>query len=507
MNKQYAHFRDYIRSKSMRNILIFSVSLLLLLFFPSLVEASIPEDYSKDIQTALDTLWVIFSGCLVFLMNLGFLTLENGFTPLNRGININVIAKNLIVFPIIVMAFFALGFSIMFSHGGDLNALIGTQGWFLTGSDNSPTINDVSKGITDAYQGVYSSLDDVSIPLLAKFFFQLTFASTTATIVSGALIGRVRFTAFCLFSFVLAAVIYPICGHIVWGGGILDGRFWDFAGSTVVHSVGGWAAFSGAFVIGARHITETSQKMKLESAAIGCLILWVGWLGFNAGSTLELDVDSISHIIVVTILAGGMGSLSAFFWYWMFSGKQPSLAFIINGILGGCVSITAACRYVTPISAILIGFIGGIVIVIVHTILLRWKPDGKIVIDDPVGAIPVHLGCGVWGTFAVGLFAEGPSSKPLYELGDGPAQGIIIGVFRNLQSGQSFFQSFVVKPDSWSLFWNQILGIIVIGVFAYGLSYLTWKLLDFLYRNVFDSLRKNDWFFYRSSFSDEFIVF
>lgn len=472
--------------KPLRIIFIIAFSLISTLLLPNLVYA-LEDPVNPDIEMALNTLWVIFSGCLVFLMNIGFLTLENGFTPLDRGININVISKNLIVFPIVVTAFSLFGFSIMFSDGGQLNGLMGHTGLFFSDSM-------IEYNIKEIYSIWYPSLEDYSIPLLTMFFFQLTFASTTATIVSGALIGRIRFTAFCLFSFVLAAAIYPICGHLVWGGGSLADNFSDFAGSTVVHSVGGWAALSGAFILGPRNHTEVSQRMKLESAAMGCLILWIGWLGFNAGSTFELDAEIISHIIVVTILAGGVGSLSAFFWYWFFSGKQPSLSFIINGILGGCVSITASCRYVTPTSAMVIGLIGGMVVVAADKALLSWKKseliNGKIrhslVIDDPVGAIPVHLCCGIWGTWAVGLFAEGPGSQPSYDELDGPVRGVVIGLVRNVQENKAL----PFEPQAWALLRDQIIGTIVIAFVAYLLSYTTWKLLDFLYRDVFGPLKK-----------------
>ncbi|BAY21595.1 ammonium transporter [Calothrix sp. NIES-2100] len=368
---------------------------------------------SASYKVADNTQWVLLTGCLVFFMNAGFAMLESGFC---RSANaITVLAKNLIVFAIAALAFWILGFGFMFGHG---NEFIGTKGFLLQGYDNSPAIQN-------NYQGIFDSLKWAAIPLSAKFFFQLTFAGTAATIVSGAVAERIRFAAFMIFSFFLV-LSYAITGHWMWGGGFLYKLgFRDFAGSTVVHSVGGWAALIGTVLLkprlGKYRKFQPNEKRSwqrtsfygkkiisipahnLSAATLGCFILWLGWYGFNAGSTLTANSEAIAHIIVTTLMAGAMGAMGATFWSWQFY-EKPSLSFMINGILAGCVSITAACAFVNIPSAALIGFIGGALVVYASVIL------DKCEIDDPVGAISVHLVCGIWGTVAVGLFSQDPSS-------------------------------------------------------------------------------------------------
>lgn len=364
-------------------------------------------------KVADNTQWVLLTGCLVFFMNSGFAMVESGFC---RSANaITVLAKNLIVFAIAALAFWLLGFGLMFGDGGEF---IGVKGFLLQGYDNSPAI-------ANNYQGVFDSLSWAAIPLSAKFFFQLTFAGTAATIVSGAVAERIKFAAFMIFSFFLV-LSYSITGHWIWGGGFLYTLgFRDFAGSTVVHSVGGWAALIGTVLLrprlgkyrkfnpdDKRSWRRTSFYGKkivavpahnLSAATLGCFILWLGWYGFNAGSTLTAHPEAIAHITITTLMAGAMGALGATFWSWQFY-EKPSLSFMINGILAGCVSITAACAFVNIPSAAFIGFIGGALVVYAAVIL------DKCEIDDPVGAIPVHLVCGIWGTLAVGLFSQDPST-------------------------------------------------------------------------------------------------
>ena len=270
----------------------------------------------------------------------------------------------------------------------------------LGGLDNSPATGD-------AYQGVYSSIGWTGVPLEAKFFFQLVFAGTAATIVSGAVAERIKYLSFILFSFLLVGFLYPVTGHWIWGGGWLAGKgMWDFAGSTVVHSVGGWAALAGVLVLGPRFgkygpngKINAIPGHNLSLATIGVLILWLGWFGFNPGSTMAADAGAIAHICVTTNMAAGNGLLAATLTSWIFL-KKPDLGMTINGCLAGLVAITAPCAYVSVASSAVIGLIAGVVVVLAVVFFDRSH------IDDPVGALSVHLVNGIWGTIAVGLFAQ-----------------------------------------------------------------------------------------------------
>lgn len=348
----------------------------------------------ENLQVGLDTLWVLIAGVLVFFMNAGFGMLETGFCRQKNAVNI--LAKNLVVFALSTIAYWFIGWGLMF---GDGNPFFGTQGlFFLSGADNSPMTGD-------AYEGVYSAISWTGVPLAAKFFFQLVFAGTAATIVSGAVAERIKFIDFILFSLLLVGIAYPITGHMVWGGGLVAGwGFWDFAGSTVVHAVGGWAALMGAAFLGPRigkyNDDGTPNALpghNMGLATLGCLILWLGWFGFNPGSTMGVSSD-IAHIALTTNLAAAFGGVSATITAWVLLGK-PDLSMIVNGVLAGLVAITAPCAFVGYGAAAFIGLIGGILVVLAVGFF------DKIHIDDPVGAISVHLVNGVWGTLAVGLFA------------------------------------------------------------------------------------------------------
>ncbi|QLE56142.1 ammonium transporter [Nostoc sp. TCL26-01] len=349
-----------------------------------------------DLKVALDTLWVAIAAFLVFFMNAGFCMLETGFCRQKNAVN--VLAKNLIVFALSTVAFWAIGFGLMFGDGNDF---IGWNGFFLAGADNSPAVGD-------AYKGVFSALNWTGVPLAAKFLFQLVFAGTAATIVSGAVAERIKFVDFLIFSLLLVGIAYPITGHWIWGAGWLaDMGFWDFAGSTVVHSVGGWAALMGAAFLGPR-IGKYQDKQvvalpghNMSIATLGCLILWLGWFGFNPGSVMAADPNAITHIALTTNMAGAVGGIAATITAWIYLGK-PDLSMIINGILAGLVGITAGCAYVNVPSSIVIGLIAGILVVFSVPFF------DKLGIDDPVGATSVHLVCGIWGTLAVGLFSVGP---------------------------------------------------------------------------------------------------
>ncbi|MBI1982794.1 MAG: ammonium transporter [Acidobacteria bacterium] len=354
-------------------------------------EAAASYDINK---VTLDTLWVLFTAFLVFWMNAGFGLLETGFCRAKNAVNI--LAKNVIVFAISSIAFFLVGFAIMF---GDGNSFMGLTGWLLAGVDNSPATGE-------AYQGVYSALNWTGVPLSAKFFFQLVFAGTAATIVSGAVAERIKFISFIAFSFVLTAVIYPIGGHWAWGGGWLQQMgFADFAGSTVVHSIGGWAALMGVLILGAR-TGKYGPKGRINVipghnmgfATLGTLILWLGWFGFNPGSTMAADFGAISTIALNTNMAAAAGCVAATAASWLLM-KKPDLSMLLNGTLAGLVAITAGCNAVSSLGAMAIGAIAGFIVV--PSVMMF----DRIRVDDPVGALSVHLVNGMFGTLAVGVFA------------------------------------------------------------------------------------------------------
>jgi Amt family ammonium transporter len=420
---------------------------LLILGLPVVLAAQDTAAQIHDNKVAMDTMWTLVTAFLVFFMNLGFALVESG---LCRAKNcVNILFKNYIVFAASSVAFLLLGFGIMF---GDGNGFIGTHGlWFVGGADNSPMTGD-------AYQGVYSALNWTGIPLWAKFFFQLVFAGTAATIVSGAVAERIKFGAFFLFSFVMVGIIYPIGGHWIWGGGWLAKLgMLDFAGSTVVHSIGGWAALTGAWMLGPRIGKYKDGKVNpipghsLTSATIGVFVLWFGWFGFNPGSTMAADWASIGHIAGTTNIAAATASISAMLTMWWLSGK-PDLSMTLNGGLAGLVAITAPCAFVSMKSAFLIGLIAGVLVVGAVFFF------DKIHIDDPVGATSVHLVNGVFGTLCIGLFADptvcaaAAAAKPGLFMGGGLAQ---------------------LLP--------QIIGVIAVGALVLVVSLITWVILKGVY--------------------------
>jgi Amt family ammonium transporter len=352
-------------------------------------------------KIAMDTIWTMLAAFLVFFMNLGFALVESGFCRAKN--TVNILFKNFVVFAVSSVAFLLLGFGLMF---GDGNPLIGLSGlFFASGADNSPATGD-------AYQGVYHALNWTGVPFWAKFFFQLVFAGTAATIVSGAVAERIKFKAFILFTLFLVGIIYPIGGHLIWGGGWLAGKgFLDFAGSTVVHSIGGWAALAGIIVLGPR-MGKYGQGGKVNaipghsmtSAAIGVFVLWFGWFGFNPGSTMAADGASIAHVATTTNVAAAAATLSSMILAWALLGK-PDLGMTLNGCLAGLVAITAPCAFVSVGSALIIGIMAGVIVVLAVFFFDRIR------IDDPVGATAVHLANGVFGTIALGLFAD-PAACP-----------------------------------------------------------------------------------------------
>jgi Amt family ammonium transporter len=407
------------------------------------------EELEAELRVGLDTLWVLVTAMLVFFMNAGFCMLETGFCRQKNAVN--VLSKNLIVFALSTIAFWVLGFGLMFGNG---NGFMGTEGlFFLSGADNSPAT-------ADAYQGAYGALNWTGVPLLAKFFFQLVFAGTAATIVSGAVAERIKFIDFLIFSVLLVGVAYPITGHWIWGGGWLAGfGFWDFAGSTVVHSVGGWAALMGSAFLGPRigkynsdGSTTAMPGHNMSIATLGCLILWLGWFGFNPGSTMGVgDGSAIAHIAITTNTAAAFGGVAATITAWLVLGK-PDLSMIINGILAGLVAVTAPCAFVTVPASAIIGIIGGIIVVFAVIFFDNIK------IDDPVGAVSVHLINGVWGTLAVGLFAVGASDQEGALYSAGPAAGLFAG-------------------GGVGQLWIQFVGIAAVGGMTVLLSTIFWVVL------------------------------
>ena len=360
-----------------------AILLLLLVSMPvAMAETATPETNAL----AINTVWTLIAAFLVFFMQAGFAMVESGFTRAKNAANIMM--KNLMDFSIGSIAFWAIGFGVMF--GTDALGLLGIDGFFL------------AKGDPSTKEGLWQ---------LTFWMFQVVFAATAATIVSGAMAERTRFSGYLVYSVFISALIYPIVGHWIWGGGWLAGLgFMDFAGSTVVHSVGGWAGLAGAIVLGARtgkYIKingKTNVKAipghNLPLAALGVFILWFGWFGFNAGSTTAGTNLSIATIAVTTNLAAAAGATSALFYSWIRFGKpDPSMA--LNGALAGLVAITAGCAFVSPFSAIVIGLLAGILVIISVEFL-----DKVLHIDDPVGAVSVHGVCGAFGTLAVGLFAQ-----------------------------------------------------------------------------------------------------
>ena len=335
----------------------------------------------ESVFSGLDTLWVLIAAALVFFMQAGFGMVEAGLIRTKNAAN--VLMKNLMDFCFAALGFFIFGYAIAYGGSGPL---FGTSGWFMVGVDPATG----------------------TLPTSVFWLFQAVFAGTAATIVSGAMAERMRFTAYLMYSFLLTAFIYPVVAHWVWGGGWLAALdFHDFAGSTVVHGVGGTAALVGAWLLGpriGRFNKDGSPNViaghNLPLVMIGVFILWFGWYGFNAGSTLGMaEPEVVGRVAMNTTLAPAAGAIAAMVTAWMKFGK-PDLTIALNGSLAGLVGITAPCAVVSFGSSIAIGLVAGI-LVVYGVVWLN-----GIRIDDPVGAIPVHGLCGIWGTLAVGVFGQ-----------------------------------------------------------------------------------------------------
>jgi len=362
-----------------------------LMLLPSLAMADDAITPTQALFTA-NNIWMMLATCLVFIMHMGFATLEAG---LSRAKNtVNILFKNVFIVCIGLLTYYAVGFSLMYP--GTFNGWLGFAGFGLSLPEN---------GLTPEYAAVgYTYWTD--------FLFQGMFAATCCTIISGAVAERVKLKSFMLFATLFVAFAYPIMGSWKWGKGWLDVMgFYDFAGSTLVHSVGGWGALVGAWMLGPR-IGKYGKDGKVNPmpgsnmplATIGVLILWLGWFGFNGGSVLSANPAATSLVLVTTSLAAAAGGVGAIFVY-NFISKKPDLSMVLNGILAGLVGITAGADVVTPGASIIIGLIAGGLVV--GAVLFF----DKIKIDDPVGATSVHLVCGVWGTLAAGIWGEGKSVK------------------------------------------------------------------------------------------------
>ncbi|HII16599.1 TPA: ammonium transporter [Candidatus Woesearchaeota archaeon] len=394
--------------------------MLLLLALPLLVSADGPTAESNAI--AIDFIWTLVAAFLVFFMQAGFAMLEVGLTRAKSACNI--IMKNLIDFSIGALMFWAIGFGVMFGAG---NMLFGAEGFFFS------TVG------SDAWQYVF-------------WMFHVMFAATAATIVSGAVAERIKFSGYLFYTIFITALVYPIVGHWIWGGGWLASLgipLIDFAGSTVVHSVGGWSALAGAIILGPRIGKYVGKSIKpinghnLPLAALGVFILWFGWYGFNPGSTVSGTNAGIAVIAVTTTLAGAAATVATMLTSWI-RYKKPDVALTLGGAVAGLVAITAGCANVSPSSAVIIGSIAGILYVFSVSLLDRLK------VDDPVGAVSAHGVCGAWGTIAVGLFAES-------------GFGGVSGLFFGGGAGQLV---------------SQMLGVVTVFVFVFGSMILFFKAVD-----------------------------
>ncbi len=373
----------------------------------------------EELAVSINNIWVLVATFLVMFMQAGFAMVEAGFSRTKN--TANILTKNLMDFSIGSILFWLIGYTLM--YGDSLWGFIG-----------SPTLFFNDSGIGD-----YANKTDL--------MFQTVFAATAATIVSGAVAERTKFNAYLIFTIVITVFIYPISGHWKWGGGWLDQLgFLDFAGSTLVHSVGAWVGLAGAITLGPRAGKYVKGKAKaipghnLAYAALGVFILWFGWFGFNPGSQLgaagKENTLAIAHIVLTTNLAAAGGAVSALMVSWM-RYKRPALSLALNGALAGLVAITAGCNIVSPGGALIIGLLAGVILVFSVEII-----DQKFKIDDPVGAVSVHGINGAFGTLAVGLFAtEG---------------GLFYG-------------------GGFSLFISQLIGVAAIFVWAFGLGILLFK--------------------------------
>ena len=419
-----------MKNSTMKTRLV--LPLLALALFGALVSPDVALAEEEMLtQSNANILWTLIAAILVFFMQAGFACVECGFTRAKSAGNI--IMKNLLDYSGGAIAFFLFGFALMF--GDSIGGFVGGNGFFGAGADASTA------------DGMWT---------ITFWFFQSVFAATAATIVSGGIAERTKFSSYIIVSIIVTGLIYPISGHWAWGGlwgeagGWLENMgFADFAGSTVVHSVGGWVALAGAMVVGPR-IGKYSADGKANAipghnipiAALGVFILWFGWFGFNPGSTTVAD-GTIGYIAVNTTLAAAGGVLGAMVTAWVRFGK-PDVSMSLNGALAGLVAITAGCYELSPGGSIIVGAIAGILVVLAIVFI-----DQVLKVDDPVGCVAVHGVCGAWGTFAVGLFAS-------------PNFGGITGLFYGGGIGQLITQS---------------IGIAAVFVWAFGTGWIAFSVV------------------------------
>lgn len=346
------------------------------------------EEVSSE-MFAVNNTWMLVATFLVFIMHLGFATLEAGLTrPKNT---VNILFKNTAIIAIGILTYALIGFNLMYPDEFSLGLFFGFDGFGLATN---------AAGLTSAYNAGYT--------YWTEFMFQAMFAATAATIVSGAVAERIKLNSFLVFSAIYVAIIYPLVGSWKWGAGWLDSLgFYDLAGSTLVHAVGGWAALAGVILLGPRVGKYVNGSIKpimghnLPMATIGVFLLWLGWFGFNGGSVLSADPGAVSYVFATTSLAAAAGIVGAMVTSWNVQ-KKPDLSMVLNGALAGLVGITAGADSVSIMSSVIIGLIAGALVVFSVIAFDKFR------IDDPVGAISVHLVCGIWGTLAVGIFSTNP---------------------------------------------------------------------------------------------------
>jgi Amt family ammonium transporter len=391
------------------------------------------QEEIENLGFSLDVVWLFIGAILVFIMQAGFALVETGLTRAKNATNITM--KNVMDFCFGAIVYWAIGWGFMYGKDA-LGGLIGTDQFF-----NSPMALDIDSG------NFYKS-----------WFFQVVFAATAATIVSGAMAERTKFKSYLIYTCFISAFIYPISGHWIWGGGWLANLgFHDFAGSTVVHSVGGWAALMGATVLGPRigkYVKGPDGKVSVKAfpghnipyAALGVLLLFFGWFGFNGASTGIATVGeggiwsglAIARVSVTTCLAAAGGAVGALFFSWIWF-KKPDASMTLNGLLAGLVGITAPCAVVSPGAAIVIGLIAGVIVVLSVEFI-----DKVLKVDDPVGASSVHLTCGIWGTLAVGIW--------------GNVDGVAVGLLHNGGFKQLGVQALgIVSVGAWAAITSLVL--------------------------------------------------
>lgn len=413
---------------------------------PSAVESSVAEsepstpsavavvEYSTDFL--VNNLWIMLAGMLVFIMHLGFATLESGLTRSKN--TVNILFKNTMIICIGLLTYGICGFNLMYPGFDGVpddwneetqgvyeyqdSGMFKFAGFGFLANGNTladpaaAAAADEAAGTTENVEAFNANTTQeyAGYTLFTDFFFQAMFAATCCTIVSGAVAGRIKLSTFLIFATLFVTISYPITGSWKWGAGWLDrAGFYDFAGSTLVHSVGGWGALVMATLLGARkgkYVNGQSMPIPASNmplAAIGVFLLWFGWFGFNGGSVLSADPGLVSLTLVTTTMAAAAGGFSAAVVSWIFSGK-PDLSMSLNGILAGLVGITAGADQMSGLDAIIIGLIAGAIVYFAVIIV-----DTKLKIDDPVGAISVHLVCGIFGTLCVGLFGAKAGTEQL----------------------------------------------------------------------------------------------